>query len=140
MHKEISNLFGDCLDDPREIVIFPLPMFCPRCEITQFTIISVIGHPHLWANKEDLLVMNDYSAIIDDVLVDDGPDFGWVQRDEVSTVVLTFRGRIRSPTFHLTIESWQEPPRNEVRCPLGMHINMWDQKWSYTIRTFKEMI
>lgn len=105
MHQDMLYLFGDCLDDPREIMIFPLPMFCPRCEITQFTIISIIGEPHFGANKENLLVMDDYSAIIDDVLMHDGPNFGCVQRDEVSREVrLTFRGHIRSPMFPLMIE------------------------------------
>jgi hypothetical protein len=85
--------------------------------------------------------MDDYSAVIDDVLMHDGPDFGCVQCDEVSREVrLTFRGHTRSPMFPLTIEFWQELPKNEVPYPLERQINMWRQKWGCTIRTFKEMI
>ena len=119
MHKDMLYLFGDCLDNPREIMIFPLSMFCPRSEVTQFTIISIIGQPHFGANKENLLVMDDYSAVIYDVLMHDGPDFGCVQCDGVSREArLTSRGHTRSPMFPLKIEFWQELPKNGVPCPL----------------------
>ena len=54
-------------------MIFPLTMFLPWREKSQFTIIAVISKPHLWSNHEDFLVVNDDSTVIDDVLVSDRP-------------------------------------------------------------------
>jgi len=49
-------------------------MFHPRSKIAQLSIVSVIRKPHLRSNEKDLAVVNNHSAIVDDILVNDGPD------------------------------------------------------------------
>jgi len=48
-------------------------MLHPGGKVSEFTIISVVREPHLWPNEEDLLVVNDDAAVVNNVLVDDGP-------------------------------------------------------------------
>lgn len=69
-----AYLAGDRLNHPREVVVLILAMLHPWREIPQFAIVSVVGHPHLRTNKEDLLVVDYHTAIIDYVFVDNGPD------------------------------------------------------------------
>jgi len=55
------------------MMIFPLAMFHPRSEITQFSIVSIVGKPHLRSNEKDLAVVDNHSTIVDYVLVNNGP-------------------------------------------------------------------
>ena len=54
-------------------MVFPLSMLRPRREKTQFTIITVVGQPHLGTDEQNFLVVDNNSAIVNDVLVDNGP-------------------------------------------------------------------
>ncbi len=54
-------------------MVFPLSMLRPRREKTQLTIITVVGKPHLRADEQNFLVVDNNSAIVDDVLVHNGP-------------------------------------------------------------------
>jgi len=54
-------------------VVFPLLMLHPRGKVSKFTIVSVVREPHLWPNEQNLLVVDDDAAVVNDVLVDDGP-------------------------------------------------------------------
>lgn len=71
--KRHLHLIGHRLNNPRQEMVLPLPMFLPRREVPQLAIVSVIGEPHLRADEEDLFVMNDNTAVIDHVLVHYGP-------------------------------------------------------------------
>jgi len=51
-------------------------MFCPRSEISELTIISVIGKPHLWAYEQDLPVVCNDTTVINHVLVYNWPFVG----------------------------------------------------------------
>lgn len=68
-----TNLTSNALDRSWKIVIFSLTMFCPSREVAHLTVISVVRQPHLWPNKENLTIMDDDSAVIDDVLMNDRP-------------------------------------------------------------------
>jgi hypothetical protein len=48
-------------------------MFSPRSKVSQFSIVSVVGQPHLWTNKKDLAVVDYYSAVVDYVFVNHRP-------------------------------------------------------------------
>lgn len=60
-------------DHPGKEMILPLSMLRPRCEVPHLTIITVIGKPHLRADKQNLSVVYDDPAVIDYVLVYDWP-------------------------------------------------------------------
>jgi hypothetical protein len=51
-------------------------MFCPRSEVSELTIISVIGKPHLWAYEQDLPVVCNDTTVINHVLVYNWPFVG----------------------------------------------------------------
>ena len=57
-------------------MIFPLLMFRPGGEESKFAIITVIRQPHLGADKEYLLVVNNDTAVVNYVLVHHGPAVG----------------------------------------------------------------
>jgi hypothetical protein len=54
-------------------VIFILPVLLPWGEVAEFSIVAIVGKPHLRSNKQNLSIVNDYSAVIYDILVDDRP-------------------------------------------------------------------
>jgi hypothetical protein len=54
-------------------MVFTLSVLRPWCEISKFAIVPVICQPHLRAYKQDLFVVYDNAAIIDDVLMNDRP-------------------------------------------------------------------
>ena len=66
-------LVSDRLDQPWKKMIFPLAMFFPRGEMTELAVVTVIGQPHLGSNEENLAIMNNDTAIVPDVLVDNRP-------------------------------------------------------------------
>ena len=61
------------MDDPREVVVFYLPVLCPWCEVPQLSIISIVSHPHLRSDVKDLVVVYNNTAVVYDVLVHDRP-------------------------------------------------------------------
>jgi hypothetical protein len=65
----VCYLLGNRLNNAWQVMVFPLAMLHPGSEVTQFTIISVIGEPHLRADEEDFFVMNDDPAVVNYVLV-----------------------------------------------------------------------
>jgi hypothetical protein len=49
-------------------------------------IIPIVGHPHLGPDEDDLAIVDDHSAVVWDVLVQDGPDLvSSLQRSVAST-------------------------------------------------------
>jgi hypothetical protein len=48
-------------------------MLRPWRKPTELPVVTVVGEPHLGTNEEDATVVNDDSAVVDDVLVGDGP-------------------------------------------------------------------
>jgi len=68
-----SYLASNRLNDSGEIMVLPLTRLLPRSEVPQLAIIPIIGKPHLWAYKQNLLVMNNDTTIVDHVLVNNGP-------------------------------------------------------------------
>ena len=62
------------MNDTGQIVIFYLPMLLPRCKVSQFSIVPIIRHPHLWTNMKDLAVIDDDTAVVDHIFVDDRPE------------------------------------------------------------------
>lgn len=54
-------------------MVFPLSVPCPRSKVTEFAVIPVIGQPHLGTDEENLLVINDDSAVVVHVLMDHWP-------------------------------------------------------------------
>lgn len=51
-------------------------MLAPRREPTQFSIVAVIGHPHLWPNQQDLAIEDDDATVVEDILMYYWPDIG----------------------------------------------------------------
>lgn len=54
-------------------MVFPLPVPGPGSEVTELAIIPIIRQPQLRPDEEDFLVVDDDSAVVVDVLVDDRP-------------------------------------------------------------------
>ena len=54
-------------------MILTLMRFHPWSEVPEFTVVSSICHPHLWTNMKDLAVIDDDTAVVDHVFVDDRP-------------------------------------------------------------------
>lgn len=48
-------------------------MLHPRSEPSEFAVVAVVRHPHLWANEQNLAVVDDDPAVVDHILVCDGP-------------------------------------------------------------------
>lgn len=61
------------LDDPWEIMVLGFTMLHPWGEVSQFSIISRVSHPHLRANEKNFVIIDDNPTIVDHVLVYDGP-------------------------------------------------------------------
>ncbi len=72
-NKTCIYLTSDRLDNSRQIMVLSLTMLLPRCEVTHFPIITVIGEPHLWTDQDDFAVVNNDTTIVVDVLVNNGP-------------------------------------------------------------------
>jgi hypothetical protein len=66
-------LVSDRLNQPRKKMVFPLAMFFPRGEMTELAVVAVIGQPHLGSNEDNLAIMNNDTAVVPDILVDNGP-------------------------------------------------------------------
>jgi len=60
-------------------MVLPLSMSGPWNEVTKLPIVSVICEPHLWADEQDLPVMDDHTAVVNDILVYDWPVFKRVE-------------------------------------------------------------
>lgn len=84
----ITYLPSDLPYDARKRVFLGLPVFRPRGKVSQLPlrpsaisthpsgrthIIAIIRHPHLWPDEENFAVVDDHSAIVRDVLVQDRP-------------------------------------------------------------------
>lgn len=52
---------------------FRLPRSRPRSEPPQFAVITIIRHPHLGSDEQDLAIKDDQSTVVKDVLVDHWP-------------------------------------------------------------------
>ena len=63
------------MNDSGKIVVLDFSMLHPRRKITQFSVVAIVGHPHLRPDVENLVVVYDYSAVVNDVFVYDGPTF-----------------------------------------------------------------
>ena len=70
-----TDLAGDLVDNTGQVMIFDLPVLHPRGEVAQLPVVSIVRQPHLWANVKDLVVVDDHTTVVDDVLVDDRPIF-----------------------------------------------------------------
>jgi hypothetical protein len=68
------HLLRHGLNDPREVMILPLPGLGPGSEISKLAIVAVVGKPHFRANENDFLVVYDHAAIVNDILVSDWPE------------------------------------------------------------------
>ena len=66
-------LSGNSMDDPRQVMVLHLPMLHPRRKIPHLPVIPIVRQPHLRANVQDLVPVDDDSTVVDDVLVDNGP-------------------------------------------------------------------
>ena len=55
-------------------MIFPLMVLCPWSEIPHLPVITIVGKPHLWADQEDLRVVNDNTTIVENISMDDWPE------------------------------------------------------------------
>jgi len=66
----LTSDFGDHLG---EVEVLDLLRLLPRREPPQFAVVPVVGEPKLRSDEEDLLVEHDDAAVVDDILVDDGP-------------------------------------------------------------------
>lgn len=51
-------------------------MLGPGREISKFAIVSIVRHPHLRANQENLRIVYDDPAVVSHALVNDGPGEG----------------------------------------------------------------
>ena len=49
------------------------PVLHPRREPPELAVVAVVRHPHLWANEQNLTVVDDDPAVVDHILVCDGP-------------------------------------------------------------------
>ena len=49
------------------------PVLHPRREPPELAVVAVVRHPHLWANEQNLTVVDDDPAVVDHILVSDGP-------------------------------------------------------------------
>jgi len=54
-------------------MIFNLPVLLPRGEISKFAVVTVVSQPHLRSYQEYFLIVNDYSTVVYDILVNNGP-------------------------------------------------------------------
>lgn len=54
-------------------MVFDLAMLHPRRKPPQLAVITIVRHPHLRADEEDLSVVNNNTAVVDDVLVNHRP-------------------------------------------------------------------
>ena len=54
-------------------MILDLAVLHPWCKIPHFPVVPVVRQPHLGADMQDLVVVDDHSTIIDDILVHDWP-------------------------------------------------------------------
>ena len=68
-----AYLASDGLHDAGQVVVLPLARLHPRCEVPQLAIVAVIREPHLWANEQDLAVVDDHAAVVYHVLVHHRP-------------------------------------------------------------------
>lgn len=95
--EEETDLSSDLPQVQRQHVFFPLAMPSPGSEVSKFSlqrnredqlkltrnerktercsshIVSIVGHPHLGSNEQDLPVVEDDSNVVDHVLVSHGP-------------------------------------------------------------------
>jgi hypothetical protein len=67
------NLTRHIGDDLGEVELLGLLVLHPGREPAELAVVAVVRKPHLGADEEDLLVEDDDAAIVDDVLVHDGP-------------------------------------------------------------------
>ena len=61
------------MNDPGQIVILDLSVLHPRREVPHFPVVPVVREPHLRPDVYNLVAVDDDSAVVDDVLVDDRP-------------------------------------------------------------------
>lgn len=48
-------------------------MFLPGSEVAHLAVVSVVGKPHLGSDEENLVVVHDDAAVVEDVLMDYRP-------------------------------------------------------------------
>ncbi len=70
---KIIYLVSDSLYQPWKEMVFPLAMLFPRRKVTELAVVTIIGQPHLGSNEENLAIMDNDTAIVPDILVDDRP-------------------------------------------------------------------
>ena len=73
MFQRDIHLASNGVYHSRKVVVLPLAMFLPRCEVAHLTIVAIVCKPHLWSNQEDFTVVDDDATVVIDVLVDNGP-------------------------------------------------------------------
>jgi hypothetical protein len=66
-------LTGDCMNDAWQIMVFNLPVLLPWSKISKLSIVTVVSHPHLWPNMQDLPIVDDHSTVVYYVLVHNRP-------------------------------------------------------------------
>ena len=69
----LAYLASNGLHDAGQVVVLPLARLHPRCEVTQLAIVAIIRKPHLWANEEDLAIVDDHAAVVYHILVHHRP-------------------------------------------------------------------
>jgi hypothetical protein len=115
----VCYLLGNRLNYTRQVVVFPLAVLHPRCEVAQFAVISVIREPHLGADEDNSFVMYDHPAVVNYVLVYNGPNkIAVTDKTRKIYRMLTFPNRKEFPWFHPMTKSLPKLPMNEGPCHL----------------------
>ena len=103
----------------RKIVVLHLSVFHPRREPAKLAIVSIVRHPHLRADEQNFRVVNDDSAIINDIFVHHWPENGFVNLCKCeSWTSLTCRCHIRYLSLHQTVGFLRGLPKHGDRYPL----------------------
>ena len=68
-----TDLSGDVGNNTREPVLLRAAVLDPGREPAQLAVVAVVGHPHLWSDEENATVVDEDAAVVDYILVRDGP-------------------------------------------------------------------
>lgn len=61
------------MNDPREIVVLDLSMLHPWGEVPHLPVVPVVREPHLRTDVDDFPAVDDDSAVVDHILMNNGP-------------------------------------------------------------------
>lgn len=135
-----THLCSYSLDNSWEIMVLPLTMLHPGSEITHFAIVTRVCEPHFGPDQEDLSVVDDHPAIVDDIFVDDRPDkvVSMVHRCQNQKLVHAHVAD-NICCFRRTKDLGQDFPRMEDRVPCATS-SMPARRASTLYFTFQKMI